>query len=294
MSPLGFLGSKADITMNLDRHTVQAGEELEVRVEIFPKKSFQVREARIELVRLLRYVDKHTTGSSSGSGSRRTEYRALTRRTSVVQEAFLHGAQLQQKSPLSEAVKLAVPPDTLPTLTGAVSHGVQPGISWQVKAVLDVAKARDPSKKQDIVVVKPPSLEAPPPVPAVAESQRRKCALVLSTASTDVRSHGAVEGTLQVHMLKDANVDGVVVRLVRVEEFGDAREAVEVRKLTLEHNPALPAGNMREWPFRLDVGQVDVPTLRAYRSSVAWSVEGRLDLKMRRDPVVRQPLNVDV
>ena len=315
MGLFGVLGSKADLEVKLSSGTVQPGGELDVVVDVFPKKSFQIRQAKVELNCLVTYVDWQTKryvradrfgyrGSgisilgirvvSFGRDSRSGRYRPLTHRTTVAEETFMHEGHLSQQTPQSATVRLTVPRDVLPTLTGAPFHGMSPGISWKVRAVLDMPKAADAKKDQDIVVVKPPSLDAPRALPAAAESKSRKCVLVLSASSTDVRSQSTIEGTLQVRALKDVNASSVVVQLVRVEEFGDAKQTVEASKLVLERNSMLSAGQTREWPFRLDVGQVAVPTLQAFKSSVEWRLEGKLDMSRRRDPVVRQEMNVDL
>ena len=61
----------------------------------------------------------------------------------------------------------------------------------------------------------------------------------------------------------------------------------------LEPEASLPAGEIREWSFRLNVGKVSAPTLKTDKSSVRWLVKGVLSRRMRRDLRVEREIDVD-
>ena len=100
-------------------------------------------------------------------------------------------------------------------------------------------------------------------------------------------------GSLRAEMLQDVGVSEVRVELVRIEKFGSVQRDHTVDRVVLEPEASLPAGQIREWRFRLNVGKVSAPSLKTDKSSVRWLVKGVLSRKMGRDLRVEREIGVD-
>ena len=100
-------------------------------------------------------------------------------------------------------------------------------------------------------------------------------------------------GSLRAEMLQDVGVSEVRVELVGIEKFGNVQRDHTVDSVVLEPEGSLPAGQMREWSFRLNVGNVSAPTLKTDKSSVRWLVKGVLSRRMRRDLRAEREIGVD-
>ena len=274
------------MNVSLDKTEVRPGDELEVHVDVIPKKDFYVRQGRVKLVRVETYIDR--VHNSKG----RDYYSKRTRAKSVVGETFIQDESMLSMRMRSASVKLVLPSDILPTFNGGTVRGYTPGISWKVVVTLDVPKSIDSRTVREVVVLKSSESVDLQSFPVSAEASKKGCSLVLSLSGGDVSSGGTVEGVFYVEASRDTNVSEVRVELVRDERFGDVGKTVSVDELSLQQDVMLCEGRRQEWPFVLNVGQVEVPSLKIDRSSVVWSVKARLDMKMRRDPLVRQEINV--
>ena len=126
-----------------------------------------------------------------------------------------------------------------------------------------------------------------------AESGHGQCVLTLELSSGDARSGDRLAGSLRAEMLQDVGVSEVRVELVRIEKFGNVQRDHTVDRVVLEPEGSLPAGQMRGWRFRLNVGKVSAPTLKTDKSSVRWLVKGVLSRRMRRDLRVEREIDVD-
>ena len=82
--------------------------------------------------------------------------------------------------------------------------------------------------------------------------------------------------------------------LVRSEKFGNVEKNRTVDEVTFERDVSLRPGHLREWRFKLDVGEVDVPSLKTEKSSVRWLVKAWLTRNMRRDLRIEQEIRVDM
>ena len=281
-----FRRPDADLRVQVDKTELHAGGELEACVSLIPKADFHVRHGKAELICTETYVQRVSTQYGH-------QYHKRTQTLSRVEETFTENGNLRKGVTYSTDVRLVVPPDALPTVSGASVRSIQPGISWAVTASLDVANARDIQRSQEVTIVKPAALDDARPRPVVAESEHRQCVLTLTLSSADARSGDAVEGSLRARMLQDVTASEFRVELVRVEKFGNEGQDHSVDSVTLEQEASLRSGRTREWRFRLDLGQVDVPSLKTEKSSVRWLVKGVLDRRMRSDLRVEQEIGVD-
>ena len=281
-----FRRPEADLRVLLTRTVLHAGDELNARVELVPKSSFLVREGRVELICTEIYVQK--TSSQYG-----THYRKKTQTRAKVAETFSDNGTLTSGVKYSTDLKLAVPEDAPRSISGTKVRSIQPGISWDVRASLDVASARDLHQSQEVTIVESPVVVDVSPRSVVSETGHRQCNLTLSVSSGEARSGDRLDGTLRAEMLQEVAAAEVRVELIRVEKFGNDAQDHAVDNVTLEGDESLPAGQTREWRFRLNVGDVAVPSLTTEMSSVRWVVKGVVARAMRPDLRSEQEIAVD-
>ena len=282
-----FRRPEADLSIHVDKTELHPGEELEARVTLVPKSDFHVRQGITELVCTETYVQK--TSSQYG-----TYYNRKTETRYNVGETFLNDATVRDGVPYSTDVKLVVPADAMPSMSGTKVSHVQPGITWEVTAFLDVAGARDIHCRQPVSVFSPPAPDDVRSRPVVAQMKHEQCALTLTVSSEDARSGDTVDGDLRAEMLQDVTAEEVRVGLVRSEKFGNVEKNRTVDEVTFERDVSLRSGHIREWRLKLDIGQVGLPSLKTDKSSVRWLVKAWLTRNMRRDLRIEQEIRVDM
>ena len=276
---------KADLNIRVNSNSLQPGDELEARVELLPREDFHVRLGKVELVCQETYIQtvRHQYGVS---------YHKRTHAEVVADETFLENQTVRRLGGSSASVRFALPPDAIPTLDGSIFQKIQPGIAWAVRASLDVTRARDIGHIQAVEISRPPAAEDATPHPVVAEERHRQCALTLELSRSEAHSGDRLNGTLRANMMEDVDASEVRIELVRVEKFGNEGQDHVADKAVFERDVTLQSGDSHEWRFDLDVGQVNVPSLEAEKSSVTWLVKGILDRRMRRDLRVEQGIAI--
>ena len=276
---------KADLNVRVNSDRVRPGEQVEARVELVPREDFHVRLGKVELVRVETCVQ--ITRSQYG-----THYSKKTHAISLAEETLMENQTVRRLGGQRRDVRFALPTDALPTMNGAVVQKIEPGVAYEVRASLDVARARDMSGSQEFVVDRIPASDDAPPSPVVEESKHRQCALTLDLSRSEALSGDRIEGRLRAEMLDDLDAAGVRVELVRKEKFGNEAQDHVVDRTDLEREVTLESGERREWRFSLDVGEVSVPSLETEKSSVTWLVKGILDRNLRRDLRVEREIEV--
>ena len=276
---------KADLNVRVNRDRVRPGEEVEARVELAPREDFHARLGKVELVRVETCVQ--ITRSQYG-----THYSKKTHAISLAEETLMENQTVRRLGGHRKDFRFALPPDALPTMSGAVVQKIEPGIAYEVRVSLDVARARDLSGSQGFTVARVPVSGDAPAVPVVEEAAHRQCELTLELSRGEARSGDRIEGRLRAEMLDDLDAAGVRVELVRKEKFGNEAQDHIVDRTDLEREVKLGSGERREWRFSLDVGEVSVPSLETEKSSVTWLVKGILDRNMRRDLRVEREIGV--
>ena len=282
-----FRRPQADLSIHVDETELHPGEELEARVVLLPESGFHVRQGTVTLVCTENYVQK--TSSQYG-----THYSRKRQTLYNMEERFLSDATVRNGVPHSTDVRLAVPEDALPTMNGIKVSHVEPGIAWEVTAFLDVAGAKDIRCKQQVIVLRPPTTEDVSPRPVVAQTKHEQCAMSLTVSNGEARLGDTLDGDLRAEMLQDVTAEEVRVALVRSEKFGNEQKNRTVDEITFERDASLRSGQFREWRYKLDVGQVDVPSLKTEKSSVRWLVKAWLTRNMRRDLRIEQEIRVDI
>ena len=278
---------RADLSVHVDKTELRPGEGLEARVALLPESDFLVRRGTIELVCTETYVER--TGTTHGTSTYK-----LTETLYSAGETFLSDVTVRNGVPHTTDVMLAVPTDGIPTVSGTKIGSNEPGIAWEVMAFIDVAGARDLRRSQPIVVLSSPASEERVARPVVTQVKHEQCALALTVSSGDARSGDRLVGELRADMLRDVSAEEIRVELVRSELFGNVPKDATVDEVTLERDISLRSGQLREWKYQLDVGEVAMPSLRARKSYVRWLVKAWLTRNMRRDLRIEQEIRVDI
>ena len=280
-----FRRPEIDVQIHVNKPVFHAGGELDAHVRLAPKGDYRVRHGRVELVCTETWVQR--VDSQYGPS-----YHRKTEVLSSEGETFMDDQTVRNGVPYSADLRVSVPRDALPTLSGALVQKIEPGIAWAVKVDMDVARARDIHESHEVTVAATPAPRDDRPVPVVAESRRGQCALTLELSRSEARSGDRVDGSLSAEPLQDITASEARVELVREEKFGNTAKNQIVDEATLERDPSLRSGETREWSFSLDVGQVAMPSLKTEKSSVRWLVRAVLDRSLRTDPKVEQDINV--
>ena len=103
------------------------------------------------------------------------------------------------------------------------------------------------------------------------------------------------EGTLVATPIRACAVREVRVELIRHEEVPrDEGNAVDVTEdeATLAEGVSLSPGLPHEWPFRLDLPEIVVPSLRSDQSRVTWLLAGIGSRRLRSDYRIALPIDV--
>ena len=286
-----FKSSKAQLGIGVNKDKARPGEELDIYVEVIPEKDFYLKQGKVELVRVETYVDR--VKEHNELTVREYNYKKRTLHRSVAEEIFVENKHMTAGNNHTSDVKITIPQNVIPTLYGAMARGILPGVSWEIRAILDVPKALDPRDEASLVILSSDHSQVESdPSPMVAESKRRKCVLTMSINRSRIHSWETLEGIVRVEMLKDVEASCVRVELERTEKFGDVPVTIPVQEIRLAHAAELQSSSMHDWPFSFDIGKVTVPTLRLDKSYVKWNLSARLDIKMRMDPIVQHEIIV--
>ena len=280
-----FRRPDVDVQISVNKSDFHAGDELDARVALLPKGDFRVRHGRVELVCIETWVQR--VDSQYGSS-----YHRKTNALSRAGETFMGDQAVRNGVPYPADLRVTLPRDALPTISGAMVQKIQPGIAWAVKVDMDVARARDIKESQEVTVVPTPAPRGSRPVPTVTESSRGGCPLTLELSRGAAHSGDRVDGSLRAEPQGDVTASEARVELVREEKLGNTAKNQVVDQVTFERDLSLQSGDEREWSFSLDVGRVSVPSLKTEKSSVRWLVRGVLDRSLRTDPKVEQEIDV--
>ena len=285
-----FRRPKADLQVEPDKGTAMPGDEVGARVTLSPDADFHIRSGSVALVCVETYVQKI-------SNQYGTSYHKKTNVLSRQEESFAGSGVIRKGTEYSTEVAFTLPDDALPTLRGAVVQKIEPGISWEVSASLDVANARDLSASREIEVPAQPA-SATSPRPSVAEVQHNQGMLTLRLDSAQARSGDTLAGSFSARMIRDVSVQEIRVDLVRAEKFGNDEKEHPIDSVTLSQaamlTPDADSQKSLEWDFQLSVGRVELPSLKTEKSSVRWLVKGVLSRAMRTDLRVEQEVAVDI
>ena len=179
----GFGRPKADLSVRVDRDPARPGDVVEARVEILPREDFHARLGKVELVRVETCVQ--ITRSQYG-----THYSEKTHVTSLGEGTLMENETVRRMGGVRKDFRFALPADALPTMNGAVVQKIEPGIGYEVRVSLDVARARDISGSQGFTVDRIPPSEEAPRVPVVEEAAHRQCELRLELSRGEASGRG--------------------------------------------------------------------------------------------------------
>ena len=322
MNPLGFLGAKADVAVRVDKDTARPGDDLHVRVELTARKDCRVRRATVALVRVETYLERRTSGSYD---NQKTHYEMRVDERIVAEDVIIEDEVFCETSSHSADVMLKVPEYCVMTLPGGVVPGsvdsyvvkfskIKLGLIWQVRVVMDIHRARDITKTEEITVATPSGFDIlrfdrssrdslhQPALSQGEQAEQAACSLAVSLPLGDVvQSDGTIEGILHAEAHRDISVSGVKVALSRFDYCITQRgrivsDSSDVGNVVLDDSLMLQSGEKRDWPFRLNVGRVGALGPPVGYLASRWVVKGWLDIKRRFDPwvevVIKHPESI--
>ena len=258
---------RAEIRIELEPDEAPPGDSVEVAIRVVPGDDLELVEGRIDLV----YENEYTY--------RTRRYSYLTKLSSVRDETvtdvvveesarFLEAGALVADTPYEDAVTLTVPESAAPSAEGEITS-----VRWWAIATLVRQRGRDLRGYAELTVLSEAGQELGPAVVAT----HRDCELSFELDRDDFGPGDIVEGTLVATPIRACAVREVRVELIRHEEVPrDEGNAVDVTEdeATLAEGVSLSPGLPHEWPFRLDLPEIVVPSLRSDQSRVTCSWQG--------------------
>lgn len=277
------------LNISVNKAEIRAGEQLKVRVQLALSNNLRVRQGKVELIRVENLVHETDLG---------IKYKKI-RRKNVVEEIFIQNEDIYGMRSID--VTLSIPSDVAPTMRGVPVAGRRTGITWEIAATLKIRSFTMTRLITHSIVILPPydgSVDSSGSTgslscPVTAESKTtRRCSLSLSLSHKNVSSNDKIGGVFYVEALKGIRASEAKVSLIREEYFGDTWKTIPVEELSLGYGITLSESQRREWPFQLNIPQVDAPSMRFKDLYVGWRVEARLDIPMLRDLVIVKRINV--
>jgi hypothetical protein len=280
-----LFGPKADVAVELDPEEVLPGQPVEATVRVVPGKDLEVEEGRLELV----YENEYTYRTRRYSFLlRMSSVRSETVTDVVVEDGvrFLDAGSLTADTPYEHTATLTVPATAAPSAEGEITS-----VRWWAIATLARRRGRDVRGSAELLVLSEPQLDLDPAVVAT----HGDCELSFELDRDDFGPGEVADGTLVATALRACAAREVRVELVRVEEVPrDEGNAVEVTvsEAILDEAVELTPDTPREWPFRLALPEVVVPSLRTDQSRVTWLLKGIGSRRLRGDYSVSLPIDV--
>ncbi len=278
---------KVAFDMQLDKGPFYPGDKLNVVLTLDPRQKAEVRGGMVEITCIQTYWElvRRYVYSRYGGYYRTNLYRFNTILFND-SKPFIEATELRADMPVRKRVTFALPPEAPPTVIGGAVN-----IQWILKASVDVAKRRDLHQKADLVVSTPqPPISSDPMDRAEATFDHGTMSLTMPSAP--VRAGDTIQGTLRLQIRDRLSPRQVRVELVRGELAGHRSWSGLIDQQVLEDGPALEAGQVREWRYRLQVPSGPWPTIEMDRSRVEWRVRGVLDLRGKSDPTVEAAVRV--
>ncbi|MFC1951303.1 hypothetical protein ACFLXN_02725 [Chloroflexota bacterium] len=294
---MSFLRSpKADLDIVVRGGPFYPGSDVNVEVSLLPKQDFHVRKGVLELLCIETYWDVVTYYVSSGKygGSYRTRTQKCTRPLVNLSEPFMGDTSVSIMDGYSNKVKFILPENAPPTVKGHTAH-----IVWSLKASLDIARARDIHKENEVVVLPVPLAEVADEEyqrlsHTIAESVLDQCKLSLLSSITNIQAGGTIDGELQVQVQSDEELRPreIRVELLCSEVAGSRAKEIVEDAVVLQKDEELYGHSFNKWPFQLRVPIGLMPSVAVGNSHVVWHVKGTLDIKMKKDFVVDGAIQV--
>jgi hypothetical protein len=277
--------AKVDIQVEVDPYEVLPGESVEAVVRVVPADDLEVEEGHVELV----YENEYTYRTRASSHLAQLLWAREETVTEVVVEGsarFLERGALVADTAYEDMVILSVPETAAPSAEGTITS-----VRWWAIATLGRRRSRDLRGYAEVRVLSEPELDLPPAVVAT----HRECELSIELDRDDFGPGDVVEGTLIATPLRDCAVQEVHVELVRREEVPrDEGHAVAVTEdeASLAEAVSLSHWVPQSWPFRLELPDVVVPSLRTDQSRVTWLLVGIGRRRLRSSYRIALPIDV--
>ena len=263
-----LFGSKTEVSIDVDRDTVVAGEVVKVSANI-GELDKKVQGARVELG----YRNTYKEDDRDSDGDRRT----VTRTSDVV--VVHEPLDTSGGSPGAIQQTLAVPSHVPGTAVDSVE--------WFVRVVVDRKLARDANAEHPLTVLVPAE-------PLVAwtqnapESTSNDCHMEITASTRAVKPGDSITGTLTITPRESLKVRGVRVQLRRVRYDPDRNtDTNDDRRVELGGEAEIAPGGSHTIDFEIPVPEDAAPSFQAQYNHQHWYLEGVLDMKMKSDPTAR-------
>jgi hypothetical protein len=274
-----------DLGVEIDPDEVLPGDSVQATVRVVSTDDLEVEEGRVDLV----YENEYTYRTRRYSYLTKLAWVRDETMTDQVVEAearFLARSALAADTPYEETVSLTVPESAAPSAQGEITS-----VRWWAIATLSRRRGRDARGHAELRVLSEPRLDLPPAVLAT----HGDCELSFELDRDDFGPGDIVEGTLVATPLRTCAAQEVSVELVRREEVprdeGNAVDVVE-DETTVAEAVSLSAGLPQQWPFRLELPEIVVPSLRTDQSRVTWLLKGVASRRLRSDYSIALPIDV--
>ena len=263
-----FRSPKADLSIDLEGGPHHLGTAITGRVTLLPGESFQMRGIKVEFICTETYWEKVIRSTRMGSAETNESASTVIREYS---QTIFEGSEIANLMPQVANIDFTIPSDAPPTVKGQVAN-----IDWRLKAIVDVARARDITQEIELVVLPvpgersesgQPSREATPVVSALSE-----CDLNLSLAALRVCMGESIEGVFRVFPKAGFVPEATRVELMRLEKAGTNQVDQNVELLDFETSEALTTAEAMEFPFSLPVPDCLLATVSVHETSVSWRV----------------------
>jgi hypothetical protein len=255
---------------------------------VMGKEELDIEEGRVALVCTNRYVYEYSTTDSDGDQVYRTQY--ATEEVEVAGERILEGKTILPGSYTVHELAFEVPPTAAPSASGEITN-----VDWKVRATLPVRNAPDVFKDLPLTVLSTSDSYSSWAESAPTFDSHGLCEVEFRLPGRNFRVGERIEGTLVTTPREDFKARPLSVELVRVEvvsrESGNLSETVEASEV-VDESPRYQTGEIREYPFAMDVPEAAGPCLETDQTYVAWRLRAVLKRRMALDPDLQLMLNV--
>lgn len=274
-------GGKDRLTLDLDRQskTYYPGETINVEVGLATKKELKTEGGRVEFIRRESYQTLRIEENFDQDGYSHSSNRRKREQSEEIISQFDFMGPGEVIGQHSFSVQLDLPAGAIPTYAGKII-----GVEWLVKAVID-RRHRLELNEEASVEIRLPSQPYVIHQQAGLSSKPKDVNLSFQLPDDSWDFYRPLTGNLLILPLKDINVKGYRVDLVRVESVPGPKDHISTQIFEGEsHNGAeLREGNSAVIPFQIEMPEPRLTTLQTENWSVSWQLKATLFRSWRKD-----------
>lgn len=284
-----FLKGKQDnLNVTLDRPSgiYFPGESVTAAISFECNKEVKVQEGRAVLIceEEFDYRSWDTTTDSDGNTEQTLCEHRYSQRYEFDPQVFLLDTTLTAGTTHHFSFSTQLPQAALPSTPGKIIK-----VRWLVKATLDRKLAADYNTETEFTI--PATLTAASaPGQYGQSSEMDQANLSLELPSTAWLAGETINGTLHIHPLKNFDVTGVRLELVRKESvsYDQGLEKEEIIKIKLGDKMRLQAGQPMSLPFKINMPTPCPPSGATDNWTLSWVLRGVLARFLRKDTLVEK------